>query len=153
MLRSSLAFFLILISSVVSLADGSVKIFKCQSEHSLFDPDFSQGSESFINIYYNPNTKKTRLQSVPSVGKPVDILTLDENTQTRFELDHSVARFQWSQENSKPVLNMVYLGAFWGMAIKVSQSMAERDPELSDKRELELRCEETARFHELVVGS
>ncbi len=134
---------LILCSSFAQAQDYE-KIFRCYTPINPMDPNFQQGSEVFVDVYYNKKEEKSYAISKPAVGPDVVIYQGEETEKSRFDMKGSTIFLSWIQEDERAYTSMVYMGGnLWGAVMQLSNLAKQRDPSLSDKVELELYCRET----------
>ncbi len=134
---------LILCSSLVQAQDYE-KIFRCYTPINPMDPNFQQGSEVFVDVYYNKEEEKSYVVSKPAVGPDVVIYQAEEIEKTRFDMKGSTIFLSWIHEEQRAYTSMVYMGEnLWGAIMQLSELAKLRDPSLNNKVELELYCRET----------
>lgn len=95
-----------------------VLLFTCQTPVQINDPDFQQGSETFLKIYGNKETKELFLEKAKFSGSP-EVLFNKKGANFAFGTSQSsiAARFD------EGLLSMVYLGPSgdthrWGAFVK-----------------------------------
>lgn len=108
------------------------------------DPSFQQGSEVFVDIFYNRETQKTYVVSKPPEAPDVIIYSENENEVSRYGMKESSIYISWITGDEKSYASMVYMGnQLWGSVLQISAVAKQRDPSLSDKNEVDLYCRET----------
>lgn len=121
-----------------------VKVFDCQSLFSPFQMDFQQGSEVYMDVFYDTETERASIVDHPAVGPKVTILPFAYSIVSRnhIDIDQGSIYFHWEQRKKTSYVSMVYLGGTdWGYAL---------EGELAKKNE-ELLCKETPHFERLFV--
>lgn len=140
----TLIFMAMIFSSVLVQAQDFEKVFRCYTPINPMDPNFQQGSEVFIDIYYSKNDQKSYVISKPPVGPDVKIYDQEETQKTRFDMKGSTIFLSWVTQGERVYSSMVYMGSGqWGNVMQLSDVAKTRDPSLADKIELELYCQET----------
>ena len=126
-------------------------LFRCKTPFNPYNMEFQQGSEIYINIYYDSEKNLSYLQSIPAVGEKKIILTKEESLNASVDLDTSTAVFHWLVDEQNILASLVYLGDQWGMVLPLSPVIYSRDPSLEGKSEASLFCDETDYFVETFI--
>lgn len=119
------------------------KILKCQNTPSFLDLSFQQGSEVFLDIFYDSNSDTAAAVIYSgSTGESV-LYDFNESLRVNFDFKLSTGFLSWKNQSTKAYLSLVYLGNQWGMAGQIPGDHKNND--WADK-EIELMCSETESF-------
>ncbi len=122
---------LLALTSLITFSSSAEVVFKCHQPFSVFDPDFQQGQELYLDIVIEKEGVDLDFgrEYGPSL-KPVAISATD---QFSFGEDSNTFGARWGDR----YLSMVYLGNYnWGAFVKVGEN------EYDLPREVELLCKE-----------
>jgi len=132
--------FLLLISLMLThplIASETDIVFKCHLPQSVFDPNFEQGTELYMDITFNVESKEPQITLYGNEG-PI-IRPFEENTSSAFGFSSDFSSFGSRWNNS--YLSMVYLGGkSWGAYLRIETLPQERPNSLT--HESEMQCTE-----------
>jgi hypothetical protein len=118
--------------TILSIATSAEVAYKCHQPFSLFDPEFEQGSELYLDIVIEKNG--VELVFGRSFGEDLIPASIEETVKFNFGGDTSTFSAYWGKET----LSMVYLGNLnWGAHIEMGEN------QLDLPMSVEMMCKES----------
>ncbi|GAB4011518.1 MAG: hypothetical protein Fur0010_06120 [Bdellovibrio sp.] len=117
----------LLIISIIFISFQSfaaVKVFHCHRPMNIFDPNFQQGSELYLDITYEGSTVSD-LAVYGAAGSDVSLISNRSTLRSQFSADFSHHLVRWDQN----YLSMVGIGPLtWGAYLELNE-LPELAPE------------------------
>ena len=97
-------------------------VFDCKSSHSMFDPNYEQGSEIYLQVKFDRQTNLVSIEFEPAAGPAYYLYPGQSNTNATYRQQSSVT-LDWSNANWQASVVMYYLGGSWDFYSKVPEEI------------------------------